>query len=85
MKNDTANVFREILEENQQRGYESCMSHILSMHMLQRSEHLVCHALYQPQIIYLIHNDVLAWDRKVHSAFIVIFKNEHASECPIHI
>lgn len=55
------------------------------MHMLQRSEHLVCHALYQPQIIYLIHNGVPAWDEEVHSAFIVIFKNEPASERPIHM
>lgn len=55
------------------------------MHMLQRSEHLVRHALYQSQIIYLVHNDILAWDGEVRSAFTVIFKNEHASERPIHM
>lgn len=49
------------------------MSHILSMHMLQWSEHLVCHAPYQPQIIYLTHNEVLTWGGKVNFAFIVIF------------
>lgn len=49
------------------------------MHMLQWSEHLVCHAPYQPQIIYLTHNEVLTWGGKVNFAFIVIFFKCHLS------
>lgn len=58
--------------------HESYMSHILSMHMLQWLEHLVCHAPNQPQIIYLTHNEVFTWGGEVNSAFIVIFKNVFA-------
>lgn len=61
------------------------MSHILSMHMLQRSEHLVCHAPYQSQIMYLAHNEVLAWGGEVNSAFIVIFKNEFVFKRTVHM
>jgi hypothetical protein len=53
--------------------------------MLQWSEHLICHAPYQSQIIYLTHNDILAWGGEVNSAFIVIFKNEFVSECAVHM
>lgn len=61
------------------------MSHVLSMHMLQRSEHFVCHAPYQPQIIYLTHNEVLTWDGELNSAFIVIFKNVFAFKYAVHM
>lgn len=61
------------------------MSHVLSMHMLRRSGHLVCHAPYQPQIIYLTHNEVLTWDGELNSAFIVIFKNVFAFKCAVHM
>lgn len=43
------------------------------MHRLQRSEHLVCHAPHQPQIIHWTHNEVLTWNGKINSASIVIF------------
>lgn len=55
------------------------------MHMLQRSEHLVCHAPYQSQIMYLAHNEVLAWGGEVNSAFIVIFKNEFVFKRTVHM
>lgn len=61
------------------------MSHVLSMHMLRRSEHLVCHASYQPQIMYVTHNKGLTWDGELNSAFIVIFKNVFAFKCAVHM
>lgn len=56
---------------------------MLSMHTLQQSEHLVCHAPYQPQIIYLTHNEVLPWGGEVNFAFIVIFKDVFIFKCVV--
>lgn len=56
---------------------------MLSVHTLQQSEHLVCHAPYQPQIIYLTHNEVLTWGGEVNFAFIVIFKDVFIFKCVV--